>query len=82
MARASDIARKKLEDYLSGRLKGEDDLTTWEFYQFLFSQAEKHKLDLRGYGSFEYQDDCKKAKELSTEEPPNKKKTNGFSYDR
>jgi hypothetical protein len=82
MPRAAEVARKRLDDYLADRLKGEDDLIEWEFYQFLLSQAEKHKLDLRGYRSFEYKDDCERAKELLSGGPANKKKADGFSYER
>jgi hypothetical protein len=59
---AANIAKERLELLLEEKLKGENDLTSWEFYNFLTEQAKKHKIDFSGYSSISYQNDREVAK--------------------
>jgi hypothetical protein len=53
-------AKERLEKYLNKKLKDENDLSVWEFYTWLLSQAKKHPVDISGYTCIQYQDDKKK----------------------
>jgi hypothetical protein len=58
---ADEVARRRLETYLSEKLDGEWDDAKWEFYTWLLEKAKSHKVDRSGYRSFEFQDDYAEA---------------------
>jgi hypothetical protein len=61
---AAEIARKRLEDYLTELLAGEFDLTAWEYYTWLLEKARGHKPDRSGYATLYYQADRDAAREI------------------
>ena len=54
---ASSIAKDRLEQYLSEKLKDAWDDSAWEFYNFLLEQAQNHPVNTSGYGPPLYQQD-------------------------
>jgi hypothetical protein len=48
-ATAANIARKRLEAYLSEKLNDEYDLAVWEFYTWLLEKAKQRGVDRSGY---------------------------------
>jgi hypothetical protein len=59
---AGTIAKERLEQYLTEKLRGEWDETAWEFYTWLTEQAKGHKPDHSGYIRPEYHQDEAEAK--------------------
>jgi hypothetical protein len=54
---AAAVAKDRLEQYLSEKLKDAWDECTWEFYAYLLEQAQKHPINTSGYGPILYQKD-------------------------
>ena len=54
---AAAIAKDRLDQYLSERLKDEWDDSAWEFYNYLLEQAQNHQLDTSGYWPAAYRQD-------------------------
>jgi hypothetical protein len=52
---AGQVARMRLEEYLTDALRDENDLTEWAFYTRLFIEARKITIDRSGYASAAYQ---------------------------
>jgi hypothetical protein len=59
---AGTIARDRLIQYLDDALKEAWDTSAWEFYTFLLDRAKKHKIDISGFGSVEFQKDRDEAR--------------------
>ena len=54
---AAAIAKDRLEQYLSEKLKDTWDECAWELYTYLLEQAKNHRLDTSGYAPPAYQKD-------------------------
>jgi len=59
---AGDVAKQRLFNYLDEKIGKEDDQVRWEFFTYLLEQSKRHKLDLSGYGSLDWQQDRDEAK--------------------
>jgi hypothetical protein len=60
---AAAIAKDRLDQYLTEKLKSYWDTSAWEFYTFLLEQAQNHAASTSGYGPAAFVADAKQAVE-------------------
>jgi hypothetical protein len=59
---AAGVIRLKFEAYAAEKIKGVYDTAAWEFWHYLYEQAQSYRLDYSGYSRAEYQSDRETAK--------------------